>query len=58
MITKPNFHKCLFNTNRIKYLGKLKLIDGLFDQGVFENRRAKKSVRSGATELFFGEVYF
>ena len=31
---------------------------GHFDQAIFENRRAKKSVRSGATELFFGEVYF
>ena len=39
-------------------LGKLKLIDGHFDQAIFENRRTKKSVRSGATELFFGEVYF
>ena len=41
-----------------RYLGKLKLIDGYFDQAIFENRRAKKSVDSGAMELFFGEVYF
>ena len=42
-------------------LGNLKLIDGLpiaigIDQDIFENRRTKKSVHSGAMELFFCEA--
>jgi len=34
------------------------LQESLFDQAIFENRRTKKSVRSGAKELFFSEAYF